>query len=92
MCRRCWFAIVLARGDKDNIGASQRQTLAIFADCSAHVARSRSFDPIEFSFAAFALDSRASVALEPSRAALVMESQQTPRVLASLAAPSRVFA
>jgi hypothetical protein len=34
MCRRCWFAFSLARGDKDNIGAARRQTLAIFADCA----------------------------------------------------------
>jgi hypothetical protein len=56
MCRRCWFAVVLARGDKDNIGAGPRQTLAIFADCSAHERRNQQLRAYQILFAAFALD------------------------------------
>jgi hypothetical protein len=86
MCRRAGFAFVLALGDKDNIGAGRPETLAIFADCSAHVDRSLNFDPIKFSFAAFAMDSRSTVGLEQPRTALVMELQSSSHLLASLAA------
>jgi hypothetical protein len=75
MCRRCWFAVVLARGDKDNIGASRRQTLAIFADCSAHERQNPALRSNQFLFCGFCADWCSSVALEPSRTALVMECE-----------------
>jgi len=94
MCRSCWFAVVLARGDKDNIGASWRQTLAIFADCSAQERQNPLLPSNQILFcglrARFARCSFA-VALEPLRKALVMESRQTPQVLASLAGLACVF-
>jgi hypothetical protein len=54
-------------------------------------ARTRHFYPIEFSFAAFALDLCYPAALEPSRTALVMERQSPPHLLATLAGLTCVF-